>query len=563
MKIDKLFLIFTFFFLTIPIFGANRMINKATLILINGKVITMDEKNLKAEGVVISDNKIMYVGSNEDALRYRWGGATVIDLKGATVIPGLSDAHVHLVSLGKNLSQLNLVGTTSKEEILRKAKEAIKKLKEGEWLIGRGWDQNDWEVKEFPTAEDLDKVSKEVPIFLIRIDGHAAWVNTKALNLANINENTPNPTGGKILREEGSRKPTGVLIDNAMDIVSKLIPKANKQQLIDYVNKAMKQCVEKGLTMVHEAGANLEEIQLYKNLYEEKKLLLRIYVMISDDKRTLDYYLKRKQESTLDDYYLIVRGVKLFADGAMGSRGAAFFEPYNDDPNNSGLMLISEERLTEIGKKALKNGWQIAVHAIGDKANNLVLKAYSEILPKNNQARFRIEHAQVVREEDIRLFSDYNIIASMQPIHATSDMYWAEDRIGPKRIRNAYAWRNFLNKGVIIAGGSDAPVEEINPFLGIYAAVSRKDLKGFPERGWYPEQSLNIWEALRIFTINPAYAAFMEDIKGRIKAGYLADLTVIDKDITDVAAEEIPKIKVLMTIVNGKIVWAYGNTPPR
>jgi len=534
---------------------AEKTMNKATLILINGKVITMEEEKPKAEAVVISNNKIMLVGSNEDALKHRWKGARIVDLKGATVIPGLSDSHVHLIGLGKKLSQLNLVGTTSKEEILRKVKEEIKKLKEGEWLIARGWDQNDWEIKEFPTAEDLDRVSKEVPMYLTRIDGHAAWVNSKALNLAKIDQNTPDPSGGKILREDGSGKPTGILIDNAMDLVSKLIPKPNKQQLIDYVNKAMKQCVENGLTMVHEAGANLEEIELYKDLYRKKKLLLRIYVMISDEKKTLDYYLNRKPEGNLDDYYLIIRGIKLFADGAMGSRGAAFFEPYNDDPNNTGLILISKEKLAEIGKKALKNGWQVAVHAIGDKANNLVLETYSGILPKDNQARFRIEHAQVVRKEDIRLFYDYNIIASMQPIHATSDMYWAENRIGPKRIKNAYAWRDFLNNGVIIAGGSDAPVEEINPFLSIYAAVSRKDLKGFPEKGWYPEQNLNIWEALRIFTVNPSYAAFMEDIKGRIKAGYLADLTVIDKDIAEAAIDDIPKIRVLMTIVNGKVVY--------
>jgi predicted amidohydrolase YtcJ len=527
----------------------------ATLILYNGNIITMVQQQPKAEAIVISKNAIIYVGSNDEALTMKNEKTKLIDLKDATVLPGLSDAHMHLISLGESLIQLNFAGTTSKEEIIAKVKERIAKLPSGKWLIGRGWDQNDWQIKEFPHYKDLDAVSPRNPVYLRRIDGHAAWINSRAMELAHINEQSKDPAGGSILREAGTNKPTGVLIDNAMDLVGKIIPSPTKDEIKNYVIGGMKHCAKDGLTMVHDAGASLTDINIYKELLDEDKLPIRLYVMIDDTPETLKYYFARKPEIGLKDSMLTIRAIKTYADGAMGSRGALFFKPYDDDSGNSGLAMNSQDRMEELSGKAFAKGWQLCTHAIGDKAVYMTLQAYGKALKGHNDARFRIEHAQVVRPDDIELFTQFDILASMQPVHATSDMYWAEKRIGAERIKGAYAWRNLLNQHVIIAAGSDAPVEDINPLLGIYAAVTRKDLQGFPEKGWYPEQTLSIMEAIKIFTETPAYAAFMEKNKGFIKKGYLADITVLDKDISTLPPEEIPKTKVIHTIVNGKIVY--------
>ena len=551
----KYIILIIFFFTMLINSGAQERNKKATLILYNGKIITMTKDIPQAEAIAVSNNKIIYVGSNAEALKMKDVRSALIDLKGATVLPGLTDAHMHLISLGQSLVKLNVTGTASKDEVIKKVKEEAMKLIPGKWLTGEGWDQNDWPVKEFPDRKDLDEITKNNPVYLTRIDGHAAWVNSKALEMAHISETSKDPAGGKILKEPKSNKPTGILIDNAIEAVSKLIPPPTKDEIKNYVLKAMKHCVENGLTMVHDAGASVNDVKIYKELLDENKFLIRLYVMLSDDKETLDYYFAKGPEIGLKDDMLTIRAIKLYADGAMGSRGALFFEPYNDDPGNKGLAMIEESKLKELSNKAAGSGWQLCTHAIGDKAIFMTLNAYGEALKGHNDARFRIEHAQAVRLTDLDMFAKFNIIAAMQPIHATSDMYWAEKRIGPDRIKGAYAWRSFLNKNVVVAGGSDAPVESINPLLGIYAAVSRKDLKGYPEKGWYPEQKLTITEAIKIFTETPAYASFIEKSKGIIKEGYWADFTVLDKDITMLPASEIPNTKIIHTIVNGKIVY--------
>jgi len=526
---------------------------KATLVLYNANVITLDRDMPKAEAVVVNNNKIIFVGDNKVALTYVGDKTQLIDLKGATVLPGLVDSHMHLRGLGESLTHLNFEGTVSKSQILQLVKEQASKLRANEWLIGRGWDQNDWDTKQFPTAADLDTVVGDKPVCLTRIDGHAIWVNSKAMQLSKINEKTPDPPGGKIIRDAKTKKPTGIFIDNATELITKAIPKPSHEQLKNYMIKGMQECIKNGLTMVHDAGANLDEIKAYKELKQENSLLLRIYVMISDDKDTLDYYLKNGPEID-ESHLLMIRAIKLYADGAMGSRGAAFFQPYLDDPGNKGLMLITKDKLEKMVNIADEGNWQLCTHAIGDKANYFTLMAYAKG-KRTKEARHRIEHAQVVRLSDIALFEKNKVIASMQPIHATSDMYWAENRIGKERLKGAYAWRSFLNANVIIAGGSDAPVESVNPFLGIYAAVSRKDLKGYPENGWLPEQKLNIMEALELYTKNAAYASFLEDKKGIIKKDYFADFTIINHDITNIDFSQIPSTKILFTIVDGKIVY--------
>lgn len=526
----------------------------AELVIYNANVVTFDEEQERAEAIVVRGGKIEYVGSNEAALMYVDKTTKMMDLKGATVLPGFIDSHMHLTSLGASLSKLNLVGTTSKQQILGLIGEEAKKLKENEWLLGRGWDQNDWDVKEFPTARDLDSVVKDKPVCLTRIDGHAIWVNSKAMELAKIDDKTAAPEGGRIIRDKRSNKPTGIFIDNAEELITRAIPRVSKEQLRINVLKGMEECVRNGLTMVNDAGAVLDEIEIYKELKEQNKLMLRLYVMISDDDNTLKYYKGKGPELGTKDYMLMIRAIKLYADGAMGSSGAAFFEPYVDDPSNKGLFLIRKERLDNMVKLADSDNWQLCTHAIGDRAIYLTLDAYAKG-KRTKEARHRIEHAQVVRLADIVLFAKYNIIASMQPIHATSDMYWAEDRVGKERLKGAYAWRSFINGGVRVAGGSDAPVESVNPLLGIYASVTRKDLKGYPQGGWMPDQKLNIMEAVKLYTKDAAYASFMEKIKGVIKKGYLADFTILDKDITTIEFRQIPKIKVLNTIVGGKIVY--------
>ena len=531
---------------------------QADMVLLNGNVITMNPKEPSVEAIAITGDKIVKVGSNKDVKKLIGPQTKVIDLKGKTVTPGFIDAHLHFISLGNTKKILNLVGTTSKEEIIQIIANKISKEGEGKWIFGRGWDQNDWPIKEFPTRWDLDPISPKNPVILRRIDGHALWVNSLVLEKAGITKETLEPEGGKIIRDSKTGEPTGILIDEAMSLVEKIVPSSTYEERKEMAILASEECSSLGLTTVHDAGVDLETIKIYKELINENKLTVRLYVMLGWPGNAINEYFKKGPEIGYGNNFLTIRSIKMFADGALGSRGAALFEPYSDDPTNTGLITFDPDKAFEIMKKALEKGFQVCVHAIGDRANRLVLdlfeKAFKSV-PQVKDHRFRIEHAQVLTKEDIPKFAELKVIPSMQPTHATSDMYWAEDRLGPERVKWAYAWKSLLNTGIRIAGGSDAPVESANPLWGIYAACTRQDHKGWPEGGWHPEQKVSRYEALKMFTIDAAYAGFEEKIKGSIEEGKLADIIVLSRDILNIPAKEILDTQVEMTIVGGKIVY--------
>jgi len=558
MEMRKLLLLAESFFLFIMLIGCAA--KKADLIFKNANIITMDEKNPRAQAIAIRGDKILAVGSNQQIERFRGKGTEVLDLEGKTVVPGLIDAHMHLISLGKSLSILNFVGTSSLDEILKMVKGRVEKVKPGEWILGRGWDQNDWPIKEFPTRWDLDKVAPQNPVYLTRICGHMVWVNSKVLEMAGITKETKAPEGGKVIYDPSTGEPTGVFVDQAIDLVERVLPPPTYQQKKEYAKRAIQECLRVGLTEVHDASVDLEMVKIYKELLREGNLPLRLYLMLRGPGREVEAYLEKGPEIGLGDHRLTIRAIKLFADGSLGSRGAALLEPYSDDPGNRGLITINPDTAYGIMVRALERGFQVCTHAIGDSANRMVLNLIEKALkehPKKDH-RFRIEHAQVIAPEDIPRFAQLGVIPSMQPIHCTSDMYWAEERLGPERVKGAYAWRSLLDTGVRIPGGSDAPVESVNPLWGIYAAVTRQDHKGWPEGGWHPEQKVSREEALRMFTLDAAYGAFEEKIKGSLEKGKLADLTVLSKDIMTVPAPEILQTEVLMTVVGGRIVFEKG-----
>ena len=537
---------------------AKQLPTYADLVLVNGNLVTMDTANPRAQAIAIKGDKILQVGSNEEIKKLIGGETESIDLGSKTVIPGLIDAHLHFMGLGSARMQLNFVGTASKEEIIDQVAKRVAELQKEEWVTGRGWDQNDWPVKKFPTYKDLDPVSPNNPITLRRVDGHASWVNSLALKMAGIDEKTPDPPGGKIIRDPSTGKPIGVLIDRAQGLVSSLLPPPTRERQKEMALLAAKECLSLGLTGIHDAGAGKETIDLYRELIDTGGLNFRIYAMIRGPSDFADAYMDEGPEVGYGDNRLTIRSIKISADGALGSRGAALLEPYSDDPGNRGLITFDEERAYKTMVKALRSGFQVCIHAIGDRANRLVLDLYERAfkeVPEAQDHRFRIEHAQILHPDDLPRFAPLGIIASMQPTHATSDMYWAGDRLGTERLAGAYAWKSLLNTGVVIAGGSDAPVEDANPLWGIYAAITRQDHKGWPEGGWYPEQRVSREEALKMFTINAAYTAFEEETKGTLTSGKLADMVVLSDDIMTIPPARILQAKALMTILGGKVVY--------
>ena len=546
--------------LTSPYDSGKTQQEGADLILLNGNVITMEPDKPRASAIAVKGDRILKVGSDKEIKELSAPGCKTVDLNGKTVIPGLIDAHLHFISIGQSKRILNLVGTQNLQEIQKMVADKAAMLPKGKWIIGRGWDQNDWPEKKFPTRYDLDKVAADHPVLLTRVCGHANWANSKAIEMAKITKDTPDPAGGKIIRDLKTGEPTGVFIDEAEGLINKIIPPASYGQRKADALTAMKACLAVGLTGGHDAGVGLETIKIYKELIDQGRFDFRIYAMISGEGEAAEEYLKKGPTIGYGNNRLTARSFKLFADGALGSRGAAFFQPYNDDPGNYGLITFEPEKVYMLIVRALKAGFQVNTHCIGIKGNSLFLDLYQKALKEvpTKDHRFRIEHAQVVKPSDFRRYARLGVIASMQPTHCTSDMYWAEDRVGPERVKGAYAWKSFLNSGVKIAGGSDAPVESENPFFGIYAAATRQDQKGWPKGGWYPEQKLTREEALRIFTIDAAYAAFEEDIKGSLKEGKLADMVIIREDIMTVPADKIYKIKPVMTILGGKIVYGKG-----
>jgi predicted amidohydrolase YtcJ len=532
---------------------------KADVIFLNGNVHTFNLDFPSAQAVGIKDNKIIYVGDTQGTINIRDHETKIFDLEGSTVLPGLVDAHAHVMGLGKALSQVDLMGTSSKDEILDIILNAATKAKDGEWISGRGWDQNDWEIKEFPTLEDLAGTESH-PVYMRRVDGHAAWVNSKTLEICKINSNTPDPEGGKIVKDSDGN-PTGILIDNAIYLVSDNIPEASIEVKRSWYYKAFKECNRFGLTGVHDAGIDSSGIELYQQLELEGMLTLRIYAMIDGDKR--DWAIRQMKRGAVGEKEALFRveSVKLYADGALGSRGAAMIDDYSDDPGNRGIVVEDVESIEEMSKIALETGYQVCTHAIGDLGNRNTVEGYLNAIKgfSNDNHRFRIEHAQIVESRDVTRMIRWGIIPSIQPTHCTSDMYWAEDRVGSRRIVDAYKWKTFLLSGAKVAFGSDFPVEYPDPRKGIYAAITRMDESGWPDGGWYPQERVSPHEALEGFTINAAYARFAEDISGSIEIGKIADLTIFRQDpirLGREAPKDILSAEVLYTVVDGVVVYS-------
>ncbi|HEY8848993.1 MAG TPA: amidohydrolase [Thermoanaerobaculia bacterium] len=502
-------------------------------------------------GVYVVDGKIAAVAPF-DALREQHASARVIDVSGTTMIPGLTDAHGHLYGLGLSLDTVNVVGATSYDEVIARVKERALRAGAGEWIQGRGWDQNRWASKQFPTAGPLDAAIPDHPVWLRRVDGHAGLANSAAMRAAGITAATPDPEGGRVIRD-AKGNPTGVFVDAAEELIDRAVPEPSFALRKQRILAAAQTIAANGLTEMHDAGADGDTIRAVRELIDEKRFPIRIYTMIADDSPALNEWFARGPMIAYGDR-LTIRSVKLYADGALGSRGAALLAPYRDDPGNSGLLVSTVQHLTDVARRARAAGFQVNTHAIGDRGVRNVIDSY-ETAGVQPGDRFRIEHFQVVAPTDFARVAKDGIIASMQPTHATSDMYWAEDRVGPDRIQGAYAWRTVLNSGARLALGSDFPVEAVNPFFGIYAAVTRQDQKGWPPGGWYPDQKLTLAEAVRGFTSDAAYAAFEETSRGTIEPGKLADFTIVDGDLYAMPQSDLFKANVRYTVVGGGIVY--------
>jgi predicted amidohydrolase YtcJ len=529
--------------------GAFCWAQPATLVVRNANVYTSDSNRPRTNAIAVAGSRIVALG---DDVQARVGPHTrVIDAGGATIIPGLIDSHGHMQGLGEYLSNLDLRDANSAAEVASRVAFVARKTKPGEWIQGRAWDQTRWPGAQFPTAADLDKAAPNHPVFLRRVDGHAAWVNSKALEMADVNAATKDPAGGRIHRD-ASGKPTGVLIDRAVGLVSAKIPALSREQVRESLARAAQECARLGLTSVHDAGVSAEVVAAYRELIAEKRLPVRVYAMIRGEGELWAKYLKSGPEI---GERLTVRSIKLVADGALGSRGAALKEPYSDEPANRGLMITGKDAVERVALAAVERGFQVNTHAIGDRANREVLDAYGGALGGKNDKRFRVEHAQVVSVEDISLFAKYSVLASMQATHATSDMRWAEQRVGPGRIEGAYAWQRFLKLGIPVVNGSDFPVENPNPLWGFYASITRQDHSGSPRGGWRSQERMSREQALESWTAAGAYAAFEEKDKGTIAPGKLADFVMLSADIMQIPPAEILRARVRMTVLGGEVVF--------
>ncbi len=539
-------------FLSIIIAGCSQQSQVTILENVNGYTFSQDSiKNFSV--LVFSDGKVLETGN--DALLQKYSG-NIIDGQGKTLLPGLIDAHGHVMGLGFQELQVNLAGIPTLDETLEKISEYAEENPDLEWIQGRGWNQTLWPENEFPTAEDIDQVVSDRPVWLSRVDGHAGWGNSMAMRLAGISKDTPDPQGGKIIRNS-TGDATGIFIDAAEGYINSIIPPSTQRERELALEKALDQMAKMGITSVHDAGVGVNTWEMYKDFADNGKLKTRIYGMISGAGAIFDTLSANGPVESYSENMLALRSVKLYSDGALGSRGAAMLQPYSDDPGNKGLLFVSQEEMNQMVSKVVGKGFQANIHAIGDAGNRQVLDAL-EFAQNEHQAynlRNRVEHAQIVALEDIPRFSELDIIASMQPTHATSDKNMAEDRVGPQRIKGGYAWQTFLDQGTVVAAGSDFPVEHSNPFFGLYSAVTRMDHQGNPDGGWYPEEALSREQALKAFTIDAAYAAHQEEVLGSLEEGKWADFILIDQDYFETPASEIWKIEVLETWVAGKKVF--------
>ncbi|MFV0572240.1 MAG: amidohydrolase [Xanthomarina gelatinilytica] len=532
-----------FILILLTIFSCQKEKQQVDTLVINANVYTVNSNFDKAEAFAIKDGKFFQVGTSKD-LQNTFEADTIMDAKGQAVFPGFIDAHCHFYGLGMNLQKVDLTGTTSFDEVMKRVLD-YQNERQSEFIIGRGWDQNDWEDKSFPNKKLLDALFPKTPVALTRIDGHAMLCNQAALDLANITTNTT-IDGGEIIIEDGEL--TGVLIDNPMELVEAIFPKPNRELQINALLDAQNICANLGLTTVSDAGLHREVIELMDSLQQTGDLHMRVYAMVSNTKDNLDYYLTKGKIKTDK---LNVQSVKVYADGALGSRGAALKAPYSDKEHHFGAMVIGLEDFKTLASRIEAANYQMNTHAIGDSANRFVLQTYEKTLQGETDRRWRVEHAQIITDNDFELFKNKNIIPSIQPTHATSDMYWAEDRLGAERIKGAYAYKTLLNASGKVALGTDFPVEQVSPFLTFYAAVSRQDVKGYPEGGFNLQDGLSREETLKGMTIWAAYANFEEDEKGSIEVGKFADFIILDQDIMTTDVKNIPNIKVEQTYIGG------------
>jgi predicted amidohydrolase YtcJ len=534
----------------------------ADLVLKNGIIYTVNERQPRAEAIAVRGDRIVFVGSNADVKKYEGSSTRVIDLAGKTVVPGMTDAHYHLLGVGQREVTLNLEGTSSLEDFLQRVSERVSRAKPGAWVTGRGWIETFWKPPVFPTRQDLDRIAPNNPLYLVRADGHGAVTNSAALKIAEIGGSTPNPFGGEILKDKATNEPTGMLIDAAKELVTKHIPGPTETDNEQATVLGVERSIRLGWTQIQDAGGSYSDVARLKKLYGEGKIKLRIYKAVYGPGPEAERLLREGATVGAFNNRFTLRTIKIPFDGALGSRGAALLAPYSDAPNTSGFLTQKEDEVATMLAAALKQGIQVETHAIGDRANRSILDLYEKALAavppavrKIREPRWRIEHAQIVNPVDIPRFARLGIIASMQPSHAIGDLFFAPSRIGLKRLEGAYAWQSFLKSGALIAGGSDAPVERGEPMIEFYAAVARKSLKGESGEGWHPEQAVTREQALKMFTLWPAFAAFEEKLKGSIETGKLADLTILSADIMRIPEPEILQTRCMMTLIGGEVVY--------
>ena len=551
---------------------AETKVAPADTIFMNGNVYTANDRQPNAQAVAVRNDRIVYVGPNAGAKQFQGPNTRVIDLHGATVLPGMTDAHYHFIGVGQREMNLNLEGITNLQDFLAKVKTRVDQAKPGEWVTGRGWIETFWQPPVFPTRWDLDKIAPNNPVFLTRADGHGAVANSAALKIGDVTKETKDPFGGQVLRDKETGEPTGMLLDNAQSFVSRHIPAAGEGNTEQAMILADQRSIGLGWTQVQDPGGSYHDVELYKKLYGEGKLNIRIYKAVYGPGQEANRLLKEGPIIEAFDNHFNLRTIKVVSDGALGSRGAALLKPYSDVPEikepdrtmkpNVGFLRVKEEDLLPMLKEALQKGIQVETHAIGDWANRFILDEYEKALtavPKAQRKianpRWRDEHSQIINPADIPRFATLGIIPSMQPSHAIGDLHFAPSRLGLDRLNGAYAWQSLLRTGVVIPGGSDAPVERGEPMIEFYAAVARKDVRGFSGEGWHPEEKVTREQALKMFTIWPAYAAFEENLRGSIQVGKLADLTVLSADIMKIPEMEILKTHCVMTVIGGKIVF--------
>jgi predicted amidohydrolase YtcJ len=558
----RIILAIVFGLLALGMVSSERAQPGADLVLKNGIIYTVNERAPIAQAIAIRGDRIIFVGSNDDAKKYEGKRTRVVDLSGKTVVPGMTDAHYHLLGVGQREMTLNLEGTTSLEDFLARVEERVKQTPGGAWVTGRGWIETFWKPPTFPTREDLDRIAPNNPLYLVRADGHGGVANSAALKIAGITAATQNPFGGEILKDKKTGEPTGMLIDAAKELVTRHIPAQTEADNERATVLGVERSIRLGWTQIQDAGGSYDDVARLKKLYTEGRIKLRIYKAVYGPGPNADRLLREGSMAGAFDGRFTLRTIKVVFDGALGSRGAALLAPYSDAPDTTGLITVKEEELVPMLEAALRQGIQVETHAIGDRANRRILDLYEKALAavppaerKIREPRWRVEHAQIVDPVDIPRFARLGIIPSMQASHAIGDLFFAPSRLGLKRLEGAYAWQSFIKSGTIIAGGSDAPVERGEPMIEFYAATTRKSLKGESGEGWHPEQALSREQALKMFTIWPAYAAFEEKTRGSLEAGKLADLTILSADIMKIPAPEILKTRCLMTIIGGEIVY--------